>query len=73
MYKPNTEDSNSGKLDNELNAKLSMEKIIVTALVYLKRLVLVAYNTRKQLVCFDNLRQRFEKGQRRLSNRVIKQ
>lgn len=42
MYKPNAEDSNCGKLNKELNAKLSMEKIMVTALVNLKRLILVA-------------------------------
>lgn len=42
MYKTNTEDSNSGKLDKELNTKFSMEKIIVTDFVNLKSLILDA-------------------------------
>lgn len=42
MYKTNTEDSNSGKLEKELNAKFSMEKIIATDFVNLKGLILDA-------------------------------
>lgn len=34
MYKPKKKDSDNGKLEKELNAKLSMKRIIVIPLVH---------------------------------------